>query len=304
MIRPQLEEFMRRMDQKSVPSFPARAKPRVPTTRSIAFARIRFLLPDRLRRAGLDRRDRTRHENRSTRCSCGRAIRNRRSGWDGAPELKARRANLARTNHFRLRSLTRSFTTFSTAPKISITASASIAISTTQIIRKIAEMRALNRKPIHPPQTIIDPATIVHEMRVLKSPEEIELMQTAADIAAEAHVEAMKAVRAGHEGIRSRSADRTDISPRAARPVRRTLRSSARAQTPPCFTTSTTTASCAMASCCWSMPALNTKATLPTSRARFRSTAVTPKAQREIYDLVLEDADVVRGDGAARRHAR
>jgi Xaa-Pro aminopeptidase len=65
------------------------------------------------------------------------------------------------------------------------------------IIRRISEMRALNRKPIHPPRTIIDPATIVHEMRVLKSPEELELMQKAADIAAEAHVEAMKAVRPG-----------------------------------------------------------------------------------------------------------
>jgi Xaa-Pro aminopeptidase len=65
------------------------------------------------------------------------------------------------------------------------------------IIRQIASMRALNRKPIHPPTTIIDPATIVHEMRVLKSAEEIELMQRAADIAAEAHCEAMKAVRPG-----------------------------------------------------------------------------------------------------------
>jgi len=66
-----------------------------------------------------------------------------------------------------------------------------------KIIGEIARMRALNRKPIHPPRTIIDPATIVHEMRVIKSDEEIELMQRAADIAAEAHVEAMKAVRPG-----------------------------------------------------------------------------------------------------------
>lgn len=66
-----------------------------------------------------------------------------------------------------------------------------------KIIKQIARMRALNRKPIHPPRTIVDPATIVHEMRVLKSDEEIELMQRAADIAAEAHVEAMKSVRAG-----------------------------------------------------------------------------------------------------------
>jgi Xaa-Pro aminopeptidase len=66
-----------------------------------------------------------------------------------------------------------------------------------QLIAKIASVRTLNRKPIAVPQTIIDPATIVHEMRVIKSDEEIEIMQTAADIAAEAHVEAMKAVRPG-----------------------------------------------------------------------------------------------------------
>ena len=66
-----------------------------------------------------------------------------------------------------------------------------------KIIREISRMRALNRKPIHPPQTIIDPATIVHELRVVKSPEELEIMQRAADIAAEAHCEAMKAVRGG-----------------------------------------------------------------------------------------------------------
>jgi Xaa-Pro aminopeptidase len=65
------------------------------------------------------------------------------------------------------------------------------------IIGKIASVRTLNRKPIHVPQTIVDPATIVHEMRVYKSAEEIALMQKAADIAAEAHVEAMKAARPG-----------------------------------------------------------------------------------------------------------
>src|SRR5207245_1780399 len=58
-------------------------------------------------------------------------------------------------------------------------------------------MRESNRKPFEPPATIVDPSTILHEMRVLKSPEEIELMQRAADIAAEAHVEAMKAVKPG-----------------------------------------------------------------------------------------------------------
>ena len=66
-----------------------------------------------------------------------------------------------------------------------------------KIIREIARMRALNRKPISPPQTIVDPATIVHEQRVVKSPEELDIMQRAADIAAEAHCEAMRAARHG-----------------------------------------------------------------------------------------------------------
>lgn len=66
-----------------------------------------------------------------------------------------------------------------------------------KLIAKIASVRTLNRKPIQVPQTIIDPASIVHEMRALKSEEEIAVMQQAADIAAEAHVEAMKAARPG-----------------------------------------------------------------------------------------------------------
>jgi Xaa-Pro aminopeptidase len=65
------------------------------------------------------------------------------------------------------------------------------------LIQEIVSMRAWNRKPIHPPETIVDPASIVHEMRVIKSPDELEIMQTSADIAAEAHREAMKAARPG-----------------------------------------------------------------------------------------------------------
>jgi len=66
-----------------------------------------------------------------------------------------------------------------------------------KIIQHLAMMRESNRKPFEPPTTIVDPSTILHEMRVLKSPEEIEIMQRAADIAAEAHVEVMKSARPG-----------------------------------------------------------------------------------------------------------
>src|SRR5436190_2684354 len=66
-----------------------------------------------------------------------------------------------------------------------------------KIIRQLTLMRESNRKPLEPPAMIVDPTSILHEMRVLKSPEEVEIMQRAADIAAEAHVEAMKSVRPG-----------------------------------------------------------------------------------------------------------
>ncbi len=66
-----------------------------------------------------------------------------------------------------------------------------------KIIGQLSLMRETNRKPLEPPAKIIDPTTIIHEMRVLKSEAEVEIMQRAADIAAEAHVEAMKSVRPG-----------------------------------------------------------------------------------------------------------
>ena len=66
-----------------------------------------------------------------------------------------------------------------------------------KIIRELTRMRESNRKPFEPPTAIVDPSSIVHEMRVLKTPEEIAIMQRAADIAAEAHVEVMKTAQPG-----------------------------------------------------------------------------------------------------------
>ncbi|HEX8772547.1 MAG TPA: Xaa-Pro aminopeptidase [Pyrinomonadaceae bacterium] len=66
-----------------------------------------------------------------------------------------------------------------------------------QIIKQIGRMRAMGRKGVNAPEAIIDTGSIIHEMRLFKSAEEVELMQRAADIAAEAHREAMKAARPG-----------------------------------------------------------------------------------------------------------
>jgi Xaa-Pro aminopeptidase len=65
------------------------------------------------------------------------------------------------------------------------------------IVRRIQHLRAMGRRGMSAPEAIIDTATIIHEMRLFKSEEEIEFMQRAADIAAEGHIEAMKQARPG-----------------------------------------------------------------------------------------------------------
>ena len=65
------------------------------------------------------------------------------------------------------------------------------------ILDYLAEQRVRRLKTAYPPHTIIDPTIITGEMRLYKSADEIKLMQRAADIAAEAHVLAMKKVKPG-----------------------------------------------------------------------------------------------------------
>jgi Xaa-Pro aminopeptidase len=65
------------------------------------------------------------------------------------------------------------------------------------VVNRIRRMRALERRGVRSPEAIIDTGTIIHELRLFKSDDEIELMQRAADIASEGHIAAMKAARAG-----------------------------------------------------------------------------------------------------------
>lgn len=65
------------------------------------------------------------------------------------------------------------------------------------IIKRISRLRAQGRRGASAPQAVIDTGAIIHEMRLFKTEEEIEYMQRAADIAAEGHVEAMKTARPG-----------------------------------------------------------------------------------------------------------
>ena len=197
MIRPQLEEFMRRMDQKSVAIIPgAREATRSNDTQyrfrqdSDFYYLTGFEEPDSIAVIAPGREQKytlfVRPRDPEQEIWVGR-----RAGVEGAKkEFGAHASFPVAEFEAKLEDI------LDGAENLYYRLGVNTDLDTS-IIQKIAQMRAMNRKPIHPPRTIIDPATIVHELRVFKSAEEIELMQKAADIAAEAHVEAMKAVRPG-----------------------------------------------------------------------------------------------------------
>jgi len=68
------------------------------------------------------------------------------------------------------------------------------------ILAAVDKARARAKLGFTWPIEIVDPGTVLHEMRLFKSSEDLDLMRKAADITAEAHVRAMGATKAGmHE---------------------------------------------------------------------------------------------------------
>jgi len=65
------------------------------------------------------------------------------------------------------------------------------------ILSYLSGQRFRRLKTAYPPHTIVDPTLILGEMRLHKTEEEVELMQKSSDIAAEAHVLAMKKCKPG-----------------------------------------------------------------------------------------------------------
>lgn len=66
-----------------------------------------------------------------------------------------------------------------------------------KIINMIVNLRKKVRKGDYAPTSIIETGLITHQMRAIKSPEEIELMKKANEISQEAHIEVMKQVKVG-----------------------------------------------------------------------------------------------------------
>ena len=66
-----------------------------------------------------------------------------------------------------------------------------------RVARLLAQLRAKIRLGVRTPAVLTDPGTIVHEMRLVKSPHEVDRLRRAAEITAEAHLAAMRDGRPG-----------------------------------------------------------------------------------------------------------
>lgn len=66
-----------------------------------------------------------------------------------------------------------------------------------RVLRAVGEVRRRSRRGQRYPTEIVDPATVLHELRLLKDADEVELMRRAAQITCEAHALAMRACQPG-----------------------------------------------------------------------------------------------------------
>jgi Xaa-Pro aminopeptidase len=65
------------------------------------------------------------------------------------------------------------------------------------IAETIEGLRRRSRQGVNPPDSIVDPRSVVHEMRLHKTPEELDILRRAAAISAEGHAEAARRARSG-----------------------------------------------------------------------------------------------------------
>jgi len=65
------------------------------------------------------------------------------------------------------------------------------------VARTVARLRRTEKKGKRPPRAIVDPRVALHELRLIKRPEELAALRKASKITADAHVAAMKLGRPG-----------------------------------------------------------------------------------------------------------
>jgi Xaa-Pro aminopeptidase len=65
------------------------------------------------------------------------------------------------------------------------------------VARSIAVLRRTEKKGKRPPRAVVDPRVALHELRLIKRPEELAALRKASAISSDAHIAAMKAGRPG-----------------------------------------------------------------------------------------------------------
>src|SRR6185436_18869273 len=67
----------------------------------------------------------------------------------------------------------------------------------TRVSLWLNKVRAAVRRGVSAPGEIVDPAGVLHEMRLIKNDDDLELLRKACTISSQAHIEAMRACRPG-----------------------------------------------------------------------------------------------------------
>jgi Xaa-Pro aminopeptidase len=65
------------------------------------------------------------------------------------------------------------------------------------VFNSLDQVREMHRAGIYPPHEIIDPFEILSEMRLMKTPEDLEILQKAIDLSVKGHIAAMKSAKPG-----------------------------------------------------------------------------------------------------------
>ena len=66
-----------------------------------------------------------------------------------------------------------------------------------RVVSVLSSLRQRSRAGLIPPDTIVDPGTVLHEMRLRKTPEELAALKKAVELTANGHAAAMRAARPG-----------------------------------------------------------------------------------------------------------
>lgn len=89
----------------------------------------------------------------------------------------------------------------------------------TLVLKTMSHIKSVKRKGVHYPKALVNLETVLHSMRQIKSPAEIQLMRKAAEISAKAHIKAMELCSPGMNEYELEAAVRYEMIRHGAKEV-------------------------------------------------------------------------------------